>query len=203
MATSRPVKTIANFKSQLVGGGARPNLFEVELATLPDGVSWPENAQRTFTYLCKAATLPASNIAQIDIPFRGRIFKVAGDRTVEPWSVTVINDENFQIRNAMEQWVEKMAKLNDNVGNVNPNAYMVTADVYQLGRGSKPGTAGNTAIDAGSENSVLKAYKFLDIFPTSVSAIDLSYDSSDALEEFTVEFQVNSFEVISNAAANG
>ena len=96
-----------------------------------------------------------------------------------------------------------MAKLSNNVGNVNPNSYMVTADVYQLGRGSAPGTTGNTAIDDGSENSVLKAYKFLDIFPTSVSAIDLSYDSSDAIEEFTVEFQVNSFEVISNAAANG
>ena len=203
MATSRPVKTIANFKSQLVGGGARPNLFEVEMATLPDGISWPENAKNSFTYLCKAATLPASNIAQIDIPFRGRIFKVAGDRTVEPWSVTVINDENFQIRNAMEQWVEKMAKLNDNVGNVNPNAYMVNAKVFQLGRGSSPGTAGNTAVDNGEANSVLKEYEFIDIFPTAVSPIDLSYDSSDAIEEFTVEFQVNSFEVISNAAPNG
>ena len=203
MATSRPVKTIANFKSQLVGGGARPNLFEVELATLPDGVSWPENAQRTFTYLCKAATLPASNIAQIDIPFRGRIFKVAGDRTVEPWSVTVINDENFQIRNAMEQWVEKMAKLSDNIGNVNPNAYMVTADVYQLGRGSSPGTAGNTAVDNGEANSVLKEYEFIDIFPTAVSPIDLSYDSSDAIEEFTVEFQVNSFSLTGAGSPNG
>ena len=203
MATSRPEKTIANFKSQLVGGGARPNLFEVELATLPDGVSWPENAQRTFTYLCKAATLPASNIAQIDIPFRGRIFKVAGDRTVEPWSVTVINDENFQIRNAMEQWVEKMAKLSDNIGNVNPNAYMVNAKVFQLGRGSSPGTAGNTAVDAGTDNSVLKEYEFIDIFPTAVSPIDLSYDSSDAIEEFTVEFQVNSFSLTGAGSPNG
>ncbi len=203
MAKSRPVKTISAFKSQLVGGGARPNLFEVDMATLPDGIVWPDAAKNGMQFLCKAATLPASNIAQIDIPFRGRIFKVAGDRTVEPWSITVINDENFLIRNAMEAWVEKMAKLSDNIGNVNPNAYMVTADVYQLGRGSDKGTAGNTAIDNGSENSVLKAYKFLDIFPTSVSAIDLSYDSSDALEEFTVEFQVNSFEVISNAAPNG
>ena len=203
MATSRPVKTIANFKSQLVGGGARPNLFEVELATLPDGVSWPENAQRTFTYLCKAATLPASNIAQIDIPFRGRIFKVAGDRTVDPWSVTVINDENFQIRNAMEAWVEKMAKLSDNIGNVNPNAYMVNAKVFQLGRGSSPGTAGNTAVDNGEANSVLKEYEFIDIFPTAVSPIDLSYDSSDALEEFTVEFQVNSFSLAGAGSPNG
>ena len=203
MATSREVKTIANFKSQLVGGGARPNLFEVELATLPDGISWPENAQRTWTYLCKAAQLPASNIAQIDIPFRGRIFKVAGDRTVEPWTVTVINDENFEIRNAMEQWVEKMAKLSDNIGNVNPNAYMVNAKVYQLGRGSNPGTAGNTAVDNGDRNSVLKEYEFIDIFPTAVSPIDLSYDSSDAIEEFTVEFQVNSFSLSGAGSPNG
>ena len=203
MATSRPVKTIANFKSQLVGGGARPNLFEVEMATLPDGISWPENAKNSFTYLCKAATFPASNIAQIDIPFRGRIFKVAGDRTVEPWSVTVINDENFQIRNAMEQWVEKMAKLSDNIGNVNPNAYMVNAKVFQLGRGSSPGTAGNTAVDAGTDNSVLKEYEFIDIFPTAVSPIDLSYDSSDAIEEFTVEFQVTSFSLAGAGSPNG
>ena len=203
MATSREVKTIANFKSQLVGGGARPNLFEVELATLPDGISWPENAQRTWTYLCKAAQLPASNIAQIDIPFRGRIFKVAGDRTVEPWTVTVINDENFEIRNAMEQWVEKMAKLSDNIGNVNPNGYMVNAKVYQLGRGSNPGTAGNTAVDNGDRNSVLKEYEFIDIFPTAVSPIDLSYDSSDAIEEFTVEFQVNSFSLAGAGSPNG
>ena len=203
MATSREVKTIANFKSQLVGGGARPNLFEVEMATLPDGISWPENAQRTWTYLCKAAQLPASNIAQIDIPFRGRIFKVAGDRTVEPWTVTVINDENFEIRNAMEEWVEKMAKLSDNIGNVNPNAYMVNAKVYQLGRGSNPGTAGNTAVDNGDRNSVLKEYEFIDIFPTAVSPIDLSYDSSDAIEEFTVEFQVNSFSLTGAGSPNG
>ena len=203
MATSRPVKTIANFKSQLVGGGARPNLFEVEMATLPDGISWPENAKNSFTYLCKAATLPASNIAQIDIPFRGRIFKVAGDRTVEPWSVTVINDENFEIRNAMEQWVEKMAKLSDNIGNVNPGAYMVNAKVFQLGRGSSPGTRGNTAVDNGTSNSVLKEYEFIDIFPTAVSPIDLSYDSSDAIEEFTVEFQVNSFSLAGAGAPNG
>ena len=203
MATSRPVKTIANFKSQLVGGGARPNLFEVEMATLPDGISWPENAKNSFTYLCKAATLPASNIAQIDIPFRGRIFKVAGDRTVEPWSVTVINDENFQIRNAMEQWVEKMAKLSDNIGNVNPNAYMVNAKVFQLGRGSSPGTAGNTAVDNGEANSVLKEYEFIDIFPTTVGEIALSYDTGDTIEEFDVEFQVQSLNLTGTGSPNG
>ena len=203
MAKTRPVKTISAFKSQLVGGGARPNLFEVDMATLPDGIAWPDAAKNGMQFLCKAATLPASNIAQIDIPFRGRIFKVAGDRTVEPWSITVINDENFLIRNAMEAWVEKMAKLSDNIGNVNPNAYMVNAKVFQLGRGSSPGTAGNTAVDAGTDNSVLKEYEFIDIFPTAVSPIDLSYDSSDAIEEFTVEFQVNSFSLAGAGSPNG
>ena len=103
----------------------------------------------------------------------------------------------------MEQWVEKMAKLSDNIGNVNPNAYMVNAKVYQLGRGSNPGSAGNTAVDNGDRNSVLKEYEFIDIFPTAVSPIDLSYDSSDAIEEFTVEFQVNSFSLAGAGSPNG
>ena len=94
MATTRENKTISQFKSQLIGGGARPNLFEVELTTLPAGIAWPAD---NFRYMCKAAQLPASVIANIDIPFRGRIFKVAGDRTIEPWSITIINDEDFRI----------------------------------------------------------------------------------------------------------
>ena len=111
MATSREVKTIANFKSQLVGGGARPNLFEVEMATLPDGISWPENAQRTWTYLCKAAQLPASNIAPILVTFRGRNLKIAGDRTFDPWTITIINDVDFKIRTAFERWMNLMLSL--------------------------------------------------------------------------------------------
>ena len=202
MATSRSNKTISAFKSKLTGGGARPNLFEVQLTNLPSNVATNWDAE-IFQFMCKAASLPAQNIANIDIPFRGRIFKVAGDRTIEPWSITVINDENFQIRNSMEAWIEKMAKLSNNIGNVSPDSYMVTAEVFQLARGGNLGNSDNKAVDNGSENKILKGYKFLDIFPTSVSAIDLSYDSSDAIEEFTVEFQVNSFEVISNAAANG
>ena len=93
MATTRPNKNISDFKSKLIGGGARPNLFEVELTTLPDGVTgWDADS---FQFLCKAAALPAQNIASIDVPFRGRIFKVAGDRTIDTWTVTVINDEDF------------------------------------------------------------------------------------------------------------
>ena len=190
MATSRTNKSISDFKSALVGGGARPNLFEVELTTLPGGISWDADS---FRYMCKAAALPASVIANIDIPFRGRIFKVAGDRTIETWSVTVINDESFKLRNAFEEWMQLIAKLDNNLGATLPESYMTDASVYQLGRGS----SASSQDSSGNENSVLKEYKMQGIFPTSLAAIDLSYDTGDTIEEFTVEFQVQSFQPVS------
>ena len=196
MATTRENKTISQFKAALIGGGARPNLFEVELTTLPAGINWDAD---NFRYMCKAAQLPASNIANIDVPFRGRIFKVAGDRTVDQWSVTIINDENFRLRNAFEEWVNLIANLDTNLGATDPSAYMVNAKVYQLGRGSTPQSTTN----AGNANSVLKEYEFQDIFPTTVSAIDLSYDSTDAIEEFTVDFQVQSYNFAGAGGPNG
>ena len=191
MATSRENKSISMFKSALIGGGARPNLFEVELTSIPQGVEW---SAENFRYMCKAASLPAQNIAAIDVPFRGRIFKVAGDRTIDTWTVTIINDEGFALRNAFEEWTEQIAKLSNNLGATNPSEYMVNATVYQLGRGSKA----SSKTSDGEENVVLKEYEFQEIFPTNVSAIDVSYDTGDTIEEFTVEFQVNS---ISNTGA--
>ena len=192
MATTRENRTISDFKSRLVGGGARPNLFEVRMTDLPDFVDdWPSE---TFQFMCKAAALPASNIAAIDVPFRGRIFKVAGDRTIDTWTITIINDEDFRIRNAMEAWMNGIAKLSNNLGATNPTAYMRNATVFQLGRGANP-----RSTDAdGDRNAVLAEYEFIDMFPTNISQIDLSYDSSDTIEEFTVEFQVQSFNL--NAA---
>mgnify|MGYP001393816809 FL=1 len=192
MATTRENRTISDFKSRLVGGGARPNLFEVRMTDLPDFVDdWPSE---TFQFMCKAAALPASNIAAIDVPFRGRIFKVAGDRTIDTWTITIINDEDFRIRNAMEAWMDGIAKLSNNLGATNPSAYMRNATVFQLGRGATPRSVNSD----GERNAVLAEYEFIDIFPTNISQIDLSYDSSDTIEEFTVEFQVQSFNL--NAA---
>lgn len=196
MATSRENKTISQFKSALIGGGARPNLFEVELTTLPAGINWDAD---NFRYMCKAAALPASTIASIDVPFRGRIFKVAGDRTFDVWTVTVINDEGFVLRNAFEQWMDVISRLENNLGATDPSAYMTNAKVYQLGRGS----AANSQNSSGGSNAVLKEYEFIDIFPTNISAIDLSYDSSDTIEEFTVEFQVQSFSLVGAGTPNG
>ena len=196
MATSRENKSISQFKSSLIGGGARPNLFEVELTTLPAGISW--NAEN-FRFMAKAAALPAQNIAQIDVPFRGRIFKVAGDRTIDTWTVTIINDESFELRNAFEQWTEVIAKLDNNLGATDPSAYMTNAKVFQLGRGSSKSSKDST----GTSNAFLKEYEFVDIFPTTVSEIALSYDTGDTIEEFDVEFQVQSLNLTGTVSPNG
>ena len=197
MATTRPNKNISDFKSKLIGGGARPNLFEVELTTLPDGVTgWDADS---FQFLCKAAALPAQNIASIDVPFRGRIFKVAGDRTIDTWTVTVINDEDFVLRSAFENWTQQIADLSTNLGATDPSAYMTNAKVFQLGRGSSKASQDSS----GDSNVVLKEYEFVDIFPTSVSAIDLSYDTGDTIEEYTVEFQVQSLNLTGAGTPNG
>ena len=190
MAQTRDNRTISEFKSRLLGGGARPNLFEVELTSLPTSVALPWQAER-FGFLCKAAQMPAQTIASIEVPFRGRQFKVAGDRTIENWSITVINDEDFLFRNAFEEWTQQIANLDDNMGSTNPSSYMVNAKVYQLGRGATQASTTN----AGDANVVLKEYEFIDIFPISVGSIDLSYDSSDTIEEYTVEFAVQSYRV--------
>ena len=197
MAQTRTNKSISDFKSALVGGGARPNLFEVELTTLPEGVTgWDAE---TFRFMCKATALPAQNVAAIDIPFRGRIFKVAGDRTIDNWSVTVINDEDFLLRNAFENWTQQIADLSTNIGATNPESYMTNAKVFQLGRGSTKASENSS----GDRNVVLKEYEFVDIWPSNVAAIDLSYDSSDTIEEFTVEFQVQSFNQVAAGGSNG
>ena len=196
MAQTRENKTISQFKSALIGGGARPNLFEVELANLPAGIEWDSDI---FRYMCKGATLPAQNIASIDIPFRGRIFKVAGDRTIDTWTVTIINDEDFRIRNAFEQWTQLIAKLDNNIGATDPSAYMVNAKVFQLGRGASKSSSDST----GDANAVLKEYEFIDIFPTTVGDIALSYDTGDTIEEFDVEFQVQSYNLAGAGSPNG
>jgi hypothetical protein len=182
--------TIQKFKSTLIGGGARPNLFEVRIpGSIPGGGILDDD----FSILCKASQLPASNIGMIDVPFRGRNFKVAGDRTFDEWSVTVINDESFKIRRTFEDWMNFIGQYGDASGATNPNSYMVDAYVKQLTR--TPANIRTTGEGAGEGGGLVLSvpetiYKFHDIFPTSLSAIDLSYDSSNVIEEFTVSFQV-------------
>ena len=182
-----PLRTISQFKTALGGGGVRPNLFEVRmdasnLTQFMGGVP-AEN----LAFMCKAAALPAQNVASIDVPFRGRQFKVAGDRNIDNWTITVINDENFAIRNAMERWSQSIVDLATNQGQIAPTNYMSSADVFQYSRQKGDGES----------VGVLKQYKFVDIFPITVGDIALSYESGDTIEEFDVEFAVNNIEIFS------
>ena len=188
-----PTRNISQFKSKMIGSGARPNLFEVDV-TFPTGVNLAVQGDGTgqfdkenFRFLCKAAALPASTVTPIPVPFRGREVKVAGDRTIDVWTVPDINDENFIHRRAFEAWVQNIAQYGDHSGLTNPNDYMGNAIVYQLGR-SPSNTQGNNT--TGEDANILAQYRFIDIFPTAISEIGLSYDQSNTIEEFTVEFQV-------------
>jgi hypothetical protein len=202
------VRNISQFKSAMRGGGARSNLFEVAIPEFPSFVGggvYGNVDKATLRFMCKAANLPAANIAPIDVPFRGRILKVAGDRTFDPWTITVINDEDFRLRTAFEAWGNGISKLDNATGATNPGVYMKDGFVYQLGRGatisSVQPTGGISGKGPTESANVLRAYKFIDIFPTNVSEIALSYETGDTIEEFTVEFQVQYYEVLGAAEA--
>ncbi len=163
--------TIDDFKARLQGGGARANLFRA-IITFP-GFAGGDTELTSF--LCKAAQLPASVVGNIAVPFRGRNINIAGDRTFEPWTITIINDTDFAVRNAMERWMNAINEHRNNKGLQNPSEYQTDMSVQQMDR----------------QENVIKEVQLFGCFPTNVSAIDLAYDSNDAIEEFTVELQVS------------
>ena len=128
-------RDITKFRDKLNKGGARSNLFEVEIKDIPGG---GEDVQDEVRFLVKAAEIPASNIGNIPVPFRGRVLPVAGDRTFDPWTVTIINND-FKIRDSMERWsnfINDMVLAN---GSVDPESYQKSALVKQLSRDAASG----------------------------------------------------------------
>ena len=177
-------RSITNFRDRLVGGGARPNMFEVNI-TLPDQIAPSGDISQDMRFLVKAAEIPAANIGNIPVPFRGRVLPVAGDRTFNPWTVTVINDAQFNIRDAMEQWSNLINDLQFDVGDINPADYQTKAEVFQLSRQSQgSGSTGNE----GNIIQTLRTYNFEGIYPNAVSSIPLDYGATDQIEEFQVTF---------------
>lgn len=165
---------VDDFKAKLRGGGARPNLFKVT-------INFPGYAGgdvELTSFMCEAAQLPGSTLGTIEIPFRGRRVKLAGDRSFEPWTVTIINDTGMEIRNAMERWMNGMNAHSANVGLATPVSYEADLLVDQIDK------AGD----------VVKTYVLRGCFPTNVSPIDLSYASENEVERFTTEFQVQYWE---------
>ena len=173
-------RSIEDFKAVLQGGGVRPTMFEVEL-TFPDTVvSDPNLATNEGIFLIKAAQLPPSNVGLIEVPFRGRKLKVSGDRTFEDWAVTVTNDVSFGLRKAFEEWSERIQNHNYALGSNNLNDYFASAIVRQLDR----------------DGQQLRAYRFEGIWPQTVDAIDLDFDSTDTVEEYGVTFAVQYWSAI-------
>lgn len=160
--------TVDDFKAKLIGGGARANLFKTTL-TFP---AYASGDTELAQFMCKAAQLPGSIIGQIDVPFRGRQLKIAGDRTFENWTVTIINDTNMATRDAFERWSNGINEHVANGGLTDPADYMTDMAVEQLDKSGE----------------VTKTYTIRGAYPVNISAIDVSNDSADTIEEFTVEF---------------
>lgn len=178
--------TIDDFKASVVSDFARPNLFQVDL-NFPTGIINDASLSNFGKFTVRAANLPSSQIGVIEVPFRGRVLKIAGDRTFEPWTITIMNDTKFTLRNAFELWANSIQAANENftaagtLGDASDSTgYFADMSVHQLARDLKDSDA----------PKVLKSYRFYNVFPSSVSAIDLDYGNNDAIEEFTVELQV-------------
>ena len=167
---------INEFKANLSKGGARPNLFKVSFAgnTMVGGVA------RKMSFLVQASSLPASTLGTIEVPYEGRKIKVAGDRTYAEWSVTVINNEDFSIRAAMEDWSYRINHYELNVrdaGAYDLDQYKQDASVQQL----------NKAGD------VIAEYKFVGMYPQEIAAIELDWSTTDTIETFTCNFVYDYF----------
>ena len=176
-----------------MNGGVRPNLYEVEI-NFPTGVGGQGTGaddqkvslSEQGKYLCRSTSLPTHSQGLIEVPFRGRFLKIPGDRTFEAWTATFYNTDDFNLRAAFEQWINLGNQVDENIG-ATTGLNEIFKDVYirQLSKdASKVGTGGS-----GDKNRVLRTYKLFDAWPTSVGAINVAFDSNDALEEFDVEFQ--------------
>jgi len=160
--------TIDQFKAQLIGGGPRANRFKVFIP----------RAGNKIEFLCKAANIPAGTLGEVIVPFRGHNLKLAGERTFEDWQITVINDVEFSVRSGLEAWQEEIQAMDSGEGATSTDYLISRAFVEQLNK----------------DDSVLARYEFFNMFPKNIGAIELSYDTVDALEEFTVDFTFSHWE---------
>ena len=175
---------INDIRSQLTFGGARPSLFQVIISNPVNS-----NADLKLPFLCKVAEIPSSTLGLIEVPYFGRKLKMAGDRVFAPWTVTVINDEDFKVRNAMEQWNNEINLYQQNItarGTGAPAFYKSQATVTQFAK----------------NGNILRTYQFNGIYPESVSPIPLAWADTDVIEEFQVTFQYDTFEIIPGITGN-
>ena len=167
---------ISDFKAKLAGGGARANQFKV---TMPfPGYASVGGEIEELAFLCRATSIPSMEIANIPVPFRGRSIKIAGDRTIPDWSITVYNDTNFKLRDAFERWQNGINNMSDNEGLTNPVDYQVDAFLDHLDRN------GNT----------IKSYTLRGVYPINIAGIPLDYEEAGAIEQFEVSLAYQFFD---------
>ena len=170
--------TIQQFKSNIAGGGARPNQFRCSLY-FPQWVgAIGQSAGQASEFLCIASSIPAVTMTDIALSYRGRPVYVAGERVFPAWSVTILNDTNFLIRNALEIWSNNIVHYNATSGKTRPATYQVPMEVHQLDR----------------NNRTLKSYRFYDAFPTSIGGFGLSFAANQEVETYEVSFAYNYYE---------
>ena len=167
---------INDFKAKLAGGGARPNQYKVVMPF--PGFAHVGGEIEELAFLCSAAQIPAMTVSKVAVPFRGRNIFLAGDRTFEDWTITVLNDTNFKLRNAFERWNNGMNNMTDNEGLTNPADYQVDAFVDHLDR----------------NGATIKSYTLRGVFPTVIGVTELSYAQADEIETFTVTLGYQFFE---------
>ena len=187
--------TIDDFKANVAADFARPNLFQVDLS-FPQKIINNASLINLGKFTVRAANLPASQIGVIEVPFRGRVLKIAGDRTFEPWTITIQNDSAFALRSAFELWTSSIQSYNENFTQAaglgssdDATGYFSDMLVHQLARDIKDGES----------PKILKSYKFYNVFPSSIAAIDLDYGNNDAIEEFTVDLQTQYWTPVDSA----
>ena len=176
---------VNEIKAQLTGGGARQSLFQVQFNNPGNAV-----ANLKVPFMVRTANLPESTLGNITVGYFGRKIKVPGDRTFAEWTITVINDENFIIRNAMESW---MNAINSHTGNLravaanNPSGYSADALVTQYSK----------------TNTIIKQYKFVGLFPIDVGVIELDWGSNDTIEEYGITFDYQWWEAVPVGGTSG
>lgn len=165
---------LAKFK-EVMGGGVRPNQFVVDVVT-------PIGELRNLNFLCHSATLPGSQISQAPVFHRGRMISLAGERSFQPWTISIYSDQNMEIRTQLERWSNEINNYGDNTGQTDPRLYKANSlFVTQLGRDSK----------------AIKTYRMRDAWPIDIGEMQLSWQDNDRVGEFTVTFAMDWFEPIS------
>ena len=179
-----------------IKGGVRPNLFSVEHG-FPTGVAVPTidgtgSSEESVAFMCKAAALPATNVGTVELPFRGRVLKVPGDRTYETWTGTFYMDDAFELRSAYEKWIELTNGVDTNTASAGVGDCLLDVVVNQLDKfeGSP------------DKLSIIRSYKLVSAFPVSVSQVSVAYDNNDSYEEFDVEFAYQYHETTGGAGNN-